>query len=111
LVKKTLEAKNGVFSFEDKMIIQSALSIWAGSLVAKPELFEKTKNFSGLEELITSGLLYCHEDSIKDSFRHSLMYLAQYHKTTTEQSSSSTLGFLLCLLSKKFAEIGNHPCR
>jgi hypothetical protein len=53
LVKMTIERKNGSFSFEDKMIIHSALSIWAGSLVAKPELFEKTKNFSGLEDLIT----------------------------------------------------------
>jgi hypothetical protein len=45
LVKITLEKNSSEYSFEAKNIINNALSIWAGSLINKPELLESTKKF------------------------------------------------------------------
>ena len=111
LIKATLDKNSISHSFEAKMIIQNALSILAGSLINKPQLFADVRKYEGLDEIITSGVLYCREDNIRDSFRASLFILATYHKPESGNASESALGYLLNLLSKKFVEIGDHSCR
>jgi len=39
------------------------------------------------------------------------MILATLHKPASGNASESALGYLIGLLSKKFSQIGEHPCR
>lgn len=45
-------------TFEEKLIIENALSLWVGCILHKQELFNDFYAFDS-EEFILSGLLYC----------------------------------------------------
>lgn len=63
--------------FEDKLIIENALSLWVGCVLHRNELFNEFYNFRGADEdkikscdsLILHGLLFCPYEKVRDEFR------------------------------------------
>ena len=66
--------------FEDKLIIENALSLWVGCLLHMNNLWNDFLEFKGTEEMsiknssdfILAGLLYCPQDKIREEFNSSL---------------------------------------
>jgi len=65
--------------FEDKLIIENALSLWVGCVLHRNELFNEFYSFSdtssvinNCESLILNGLLYCPYEKVREEFRQSL---------------------------------------
>jgi len=78
LISKTLQKE--VQIFEDRLIIENALSLWVGCLLHKKELINDflADQIEGCthEDLILRGLLYSKEDKIREDFRINLSHLA-----------------------------------
>jgi len=57
------------------------MTIWVGSSLYKPELFNDFLAFksgeSTVEDLILSGLIYCREDKIRQDFYQGILALAK----------------------------------
>jgi hypothetical protein len=65
--------------FEDKLIIENALSLWVGCVQYRKELlteFYEFKQESGsifnCQQLILSGLLYCNHERVREEFNSAL---------------------------------------
>ena len=89
--------------------MQNALSLWVGCLNYEPTLLVQMKTFEKIDELIIGGLLYCPEEKMREDFKTSLLMLATKHKQIGEEEGA--LGYLMRVLSSKFGEISQHPCR
>jgi hypothetical protein len=70
--------------FEDKLIIENALSLWVSFILHKNELFNDFYEFKGedgssiqnCDDLILNGLLYCSQDKVREEFKLSLSSLS-----------------------------------
>ena len=99
--------------FEDKVIIENALSIMIGSLLYKNELYAKftafkttTSSVNTAESLVLAGLL-CSEEKVRIDFERSLSVLAIY----LNRNENNALYFILGVLGRNFASISNKPSR
>ena len=68
--------------FEDKLIVENALSLFVGCLLHKPELINDFYAFSSpqlnsCDSFVLSGLLYTSQEKIREEFRASLGALAR----------------------------------
>jgi hypothetical protein len=61
-----------------------------------------------IERLVMSGLLYCTEENIRQSFKTTLLDVA---RNLISVETESALGFFIRLLSKNFYKISDHFCR
>jgi hypothetical protein len=104
--------------FEDKLIIENALSLWVGCILHKNELFNEFYDFKGedgsriqnCDDFILNGLLYCDYDKIREEFKQSLTSLA--HKLMNGAAVKQTpLLYLLNLLSERFGLITKYHCK
>ena len=65
-------------TFEDKLIIENALSLWVGCILYHQDLFNDFLEFKGtgaitdISTFILTGLLYCPHEKIREEFRSSL---------------------------------------
>src|SRR4051812_32237115 len=106
--------------FEDKLIIENALSLWVGCVLHRNELFNEFYNFKGAEEdkikncdsLILHGLLFCPYEKVRDEFRQSLSSISlKLSGTSFKQSNQlviDPLKYLLRLLSENITLISNY---
>jgi len=100
-----------VMIFEDKSLVENALSILVGILLYRKNIYSRFISFSAqgkissAEQLCLAGLL-CHEEKVRADFAQSLGVLAL--NLSQEQNA---LYFLLGLLARNFADISNKPSR
>ena len=98
--------------YEDKLIIENALSIMTGTLLYKPELYPKFESFTSqaevksAEQLVLTGLL-SHEEKVRQDFKQSLGVLAQ----ALNRDGNGSLNFLMGVLARNFNLISNKPSR
>ena len=100
--------------FEDKVIIENALSILVGTLLYKKECYSKFTNFQStksqnirnIEDLILAGL-FCSEEKVRTDFGSSLNVLS----TNLRESDQNALAFFLKILARNFNSISNRPSR
>jgi hypothetical protein len=104
--------------FEDKLIIENALSLWVGCVLHKNELFNEFYEFNGVDgssirtcdDFILNGLLFCPYDKVREEFKQTLSSLA--HKLINrEQVRQTPLFYLLKLLSENFSLISSYHCK
>ena len=62
-------------TFEDKLIIENALSLWVGCILHNNELLNDFYSINS-DDFILSGLLYCSQDKVREEFKNSLSQLA-----------------------------------
>jgi hypothetical protein len=60
--------------FEDKLIIENALSLWVGCNLHMNELLEDFYKFSNdtvksSDQFILSGLLFCEQEKVREEFK------------------------------------------
>ena len=102
--------------FEDKLIIENALSLWVGCVLHRNELFNEFYSFSdnnskinNCETLILSGLLFCPYEKVRDEFRQSLssisLKLSGSGLNSKNKLKEDPLKYLLNLLSKNITKI------
>jgi hypothetical protein len=100
--------------FEDRLIVENALSLWVGCLLHRGELFEEflEPSHEGQpkpDEFLLTGLLYCPHEAVREEFRASLSALCS--KTRPGSSvSPSPLDSTLRLLSSNFSLISEYAC-
>ena len=104
-------AKKTRLIFEDKLIIENALSLWVGCILHNNHLLSdfyafKNHTVRDSDDFILQGLLFCEQEKVRDEFKLSLGCLAR--KLKVEQPP---LLYLLKLLSDKFALISNYHCK
>jgi hypothetical protein len=58
-------------TFEDKLIIENALSLWVGCILHKNELLNDFYQINS-EDFILQGLLYCNSEKVREEFKLSL---------------------------------------
>lgn len=70
-----------MFSLEDKIIIENAITIWVGASLYKPELFDDFRSFNQdgqtAEDFILSGLVFCQEDKTRQDFCAGILALSR----------------------------------
>ena len=73
LISEILTARKdtGSMSFEDKLIIENALSLWVGCVLHKNELLNDFYAFQS-DDFILQGLLYCEQEKVREEFKLSL---------------------------------------
>ena len=68
-------------TLEEKIIVENAISVWVGSSLYRPELFDGFLSFTSGEstagDLILSGLVFCREDKIRQDFCQGVLALAR----------------------------------
>ena len=103
--------KKDKLRFEDKLIIENALSLWVGCLLHRNELFAEFAKpaDSALkpEEFLLTGLLYCPYETVREDFKQSLSALCS--KDRNGQAGPNPLDFTLQLLSSNFSLISEYP--
>lgn len=63
--------------FEDKLIIENALSLWVGCIIHNNSLFGEFYFFKGDEnskikncdDFVLTGLLYCSQEKVREEFK------------------------------------------
>lgn len=111
LLDKTMQLITSVLSksvliFEDKLIIQNALSILAGILLYRKELYSKFVGFkssgsiSDCEQLVLAGLL-SNEEKVRIDFKSCMTILA----CGMNKGEDNALIFLMGILARNFASI------
>ena len=55
-------------TFEDKLIVENALSLWVGCILHKNELLNDFYSF-GADTFILEGLLYCPQEKVREDFK------------------------------------------
>ena len=104
--------------YEDKLIIENALNLWAACVLHKNELFDNFYNFRGdagskiqtCKDFILAGLLFCSYEKVREEFKASFSALS--HKLlNSAKVSELPLLYLLRLLSENFALISNYQCK
>lgn len=73
--------------FEDKLIIENALSLWVSCILHKIELFNDFYKFtsehsSSSQEFILQGLLYCNQEKVREEFKLTLYCLVSKMRNT-----------------------------
>ena len=103
--------------YEDKLIIENALSLWAGCLLHKPVLindFYSFKDYSttirSCNDFILTGLLYCPYEKVREEFRVTLVSISQ-QLLSNAQIQEPPLYYLLRLLCDNFALINQYQCK
>ena len=95
--------------FEDKLIIENALSLWVGCVLHRNELFNEFLQFKGKEgevirncdEFILTGILYCPYEKVREEFKMSLSSIAlKVSNSDRAHLSEYPLKHLLKLLSE-----------
>ena len=69
--------KKDNFSIEEKTIIFACLTLLKSSLFFNPRMFEDVLAYSNVDDLLMSGLLYCPEQNIRQSFKETLSSIAK----------------------------------
>jgi hypothetical protein len=90
-------------TFEEKLIIENALSLWVGCILHKKDLLNDFYDFNS-ESFILKGLLYSNQDKVREEFKLSLSQLSQ-KLLSGESIREIPLLYLLRLLSSKFSII------
>jgi len=62
-------------TFEEKLIVENALSLWVGCILHKRELLNDFYEFQS-DDFILTGLLYCNQDKVREEFKQSLSQLS-----------------------------------
>jgi hypothetical protein len=83
--------------------------MWNSCILYEPSLFADFLAKEGIEQLIMTGLLYCKEESIRQSFKDTMSDVAKCLLQVGDIEVA--YGFFLRLLSKHFQEISDYPCR
>lgn len=104
--------------FEDKLIVENALSLWVSFVLHKNELINDFYSFKGEEtssiktanDLILNGLLFCPQDKVREEFKQSLSSLSN-KLLNGSQVTQTPLIYLLKLLSQNFKFITDYPCK
>lgn len=102
--------------FEDKLIIENALSLWVGCILHHNDLFVDFRSFSTgsiqkVDDLILQGLLFCPYEKVREEFKQSLSLICQKlsnSKSSNLKGENSPLRYFLHLLSDHFGETSNH---
>jgi hypothetical protein len=97
--------------FEDKLIVEYALSLWAGCLLHRSDLFEKFTQLDGevkAEDLLLNGLLYCPYESVREEFKATCAVLCS---KAQGDSKVNPLDYILKLLTSNFSLISKYPCK
>jgi len=63
--------------FEDKLIIENALSLWVGCILHNNSLFNDFYTFKGEEDskiktcddFVLNGLLFCSQEKVREEFK------------------------------------------
>jgi len=114
LIVRTLK-KGGSLFFEDKLIIENALSLWVGCLLHEKnligEFFRMDIDGVNCEQFVLEGLLYCSDSKVKEDFRQNLSQLAHKFVEPVEGISKTGLEFQLTLLSKNFSLISKYDSK
>jgi hypothetical protein len=100
--------------FEDKIVIENALSIIVGILMFKKNYYPKFTGFQStksqtvrnIEEVIITGLL-CSEEKVRADFGQSLNVLS----INLRDDDTNALPFFLQIVARNFNNIGNKPSR
>lgn len=102
--------------FEDKLIVENALSLFVGCLLHKTELINdfyafSSPNLDSCETFVLSGLLYTPQEKIREEFKVTLRSLAKNLHDITGGIKEAPLQFLLRLLSTRFSQISDYQCK
>lgn len=97
--------------FEDKLIVEYALSLWVGCLLHQEDLFEKFTQADGEvkpDEFLLAGLLYCPYESVREEFKGTCAAICSkaHHSKKVDP-----LGYILKLLTSNFSLISKYPCK
>lgn len=104
--------------YEDKLIIENALSLWVGCALHRPELINDFYDFKGTDDsmiktsddIILHGLLFCPYDKVREEFKATLISLSQ--KLGQDPSiKEMPLFYLLKILSENFSLITSYHCK
>ena len=97
--------------YEDKIVIENALSIVVGILLFKKELYPKFEAFTmeaakvaSAEQLVLTGLLN-QEEKVRQDCKSSFDVLAR----SLNSADASALNFLMGILANNFGSISNKP--
>jgi hypothetical protein len=90
-------------TFEEKLIVENALSLWVGCALHKNELFSDFLQTPNHDDFVLQGLLYCKQEKVREEFKQSLGVLS--HKLLRAEKDQSPLLYLLKLLSSNFSII------
>lgn len=78
------------FSLEDKIIIENSVTIWLGTTLYKPELFDEFKAFKKgektAEDFILNGLVFCREDKTRQDFYQGIAALSRAYEPSKRLS-------------------------
>jgi hypothetical protein len=101
--------------FEDKLIIENALSLFVGCVMHKPELFNeflsfRTDSVSSSDNFILQGLLFCEQEKVREDFKMSFNGLSK-NLVSCDKVKEVPLFYLLKLLSEKFSLISDYHCK
>lgn len=66
-----LESDRNDMTFEEKLIVENALSLWVGCILHKTQLFNDFYSINP-DNFIMKGLLFCQQDKIREEFKISL---------------------------------------
>lgn len=109
LISQLLTNKKLVF--EDKLIIENALSLWTCCLLNREELFtelieSKDSDFK-VDKFILSGLLFCPYDSVREEFSVALGAICR--QKPKDPKALKPLDYILTLLVENFGLISENP--
>lgn len=70
--------------FEDKLIVENALSLWVSCILHKNELINEFYQFKGesgstiqtCDDFVLNGLLFCSQEKVREEFKQSLSSLS-----------------------------------
>lgn len=97
--------------FEDRLVVEYALSLWAGCLLQRADLFEKFTKLEGevkADEFLLTGLLFCPYESVREEFKATCAVLCSRGQ---EGASVDPLAFILKVLTSNFSLISKYPCK
>ena len=105
--------------FEDKLIIENALSLLVGCILHKVELLGELYNFKSgsipsCDEFVLTGLLYCSQERIREEFKQTLGCLARkvtLNSMPKDKNLQPPMFYLLRLLSSNFSLISDYQCK
>ena len=109
LIAQVLEADRQDMTFEEKLIVENALSLWVGCILHKTELLNDFYSTNS-DDFLMRGLLFCQQDKIRDEFKVSLSLLSQ-KLLVGKELKEVPLTYLLRLLTSRFSLISQHHCR
>lgn len=109
LIAQVLEADRKDMTFEEKLIVENALSLWVGCILHKTQLLNDFFSTNS-DDFLMRGLLLCQQDKIREEFKVSLSLLSQ-KLLVGKELKEIPLTYLLRLLTSKFSLISKHPCR